>query len=126
MKRYTLSLIILTIFLGGCVASTPPQSYLFNSSKNQVATSSAGAAFSEVRVYDPVKFSVEQKFEAQQAGVVAPNGVYVNVDGENIPRPYEAPSVPVGASAKCLDGSYSFSTHRQGTCSHHGGVEEWY
>jgi uncharacterized protein with FMN-binding domain len=32
---------------------------------------------------------------------------------------------PAGATAKCRDGTYSFSQHRRGTCSHHGGVEEW-
>ena len=29
---------------------------------------------------------------------------------------------PPDASAVCADGSYSFSEHRSGTCSHHGGV----
>lgn len=29
---------------------------------------------------------------------------------------------PPEASAQCADGSYSFSEHRSGTCSHHGGV----
>jgi hypothetical protein len=33
--------------------------------------------------------------------------------------------VPAGASAQCRDGSYSFSQHRRGTCSHHGGVGAW-
>ena len=33
--------------------------------------------------------------------------------------------VPAGASARCRDGTYSFSQSRQGTCSHHGGVAEW-
>lgn len=31
-----------------------------------------------------------------------------------------------GASAKCRDGSLSYSAHRRGTCSHHGGVAIWY
>ena len=31
-----------------------------------------------------------------------------------------------GATAKCRDGSLSFSAHRRGTCSHHGGVALWY
>jgi hypothetical protein len=31
----------------------------------------------------------------------------------------------IGASAVCRDGSYSYSQHRQGTCSHHGGVMKW-
>jgi hypothetical protein len=26
----------------------------------------------------------------------------------------------------CADGTYSFSQHRRGTCSHHGGVARWY
>ena len=32
---------------------------------------------------------------------------------------------PPGATALCRDGSYSFSQHRSGTCSHHGGVATW-
>lgn len=58
--------------------------------------------------------------------VAAPNGTYTNVDGNEVPSPYVAPSRPAGASAICRDGSYSFSQHRSGTCSHHGGVAEWY
>lgn len=50
------------------------------------------------------------------------NHGYINVDNEYIPSPSLNPQ---GASAQCRDGSYSYSTHRQGTCSHHGGVAEW-
>lgn len=32
---------------------------------------------------------------------------------------------PVGAIAKCKDGLYSHSAHRQGACSRHGGVASW-
>ena len=32
---------------------------------------------------------------------------------------------PVGATAQCRDGTYSFSQSRRGTCSHHGGVAKW-
>jgi hypothetical protein len=32
---------------------------------------------------------------------------------------------PPGATARCRDGSYSFSQHHSGTCSHHGGVAVW-
>lgn len=48
---------------------------------------------------------------------------YLNVDGNCVHRPSDNPS---GASAKCRDGSYSYSQHRQGTCSGHGGVAAWY
>ena len=30
-----------------------------------------------------------------------------------------------GATAICRDGSWSYSAHRSGTCSHHGGVNWW-
>lgn len=42
---------------------------------------------------------------------------------------YVTPSSPtrIGTPmAKCKDGSYSYSQHRQGTCSHHGGVAYWF
>jgi uncharacterized PurR-regulated membrane protein YhhQ (DUF165 family) len=32
---------------------------------------------------------------------------------------------PLGATAACSDGAYSFSQHIQGTCSGHGGVATW-
>jgi hypothetical protein len=50
---------------------------------------------------------------------------YTNVSGHRVHRPVHASSAPSGASAHCGDGSYSFSEHHQGTCSHHGGVSTW-
>jgi len=42
------------------------------------------------------------------------------------PASSQQPSfVPSGATARCRDGTYSFSRHRSGTCSHHGGVATW-
>ena len=43
-------------------------------------------------------------------------------------EPGRAPeaSARAGATAKCKDGTYSHSKHHTGTCSHHGGVAEWY
>lgn len=35
------------------------------------------------------------------------------------------PAAPSSATARCRDGTYSFSAHRRGTCSHHGGVSAW-
>lgn len=57
---------------------------------------------------------------------LAPNGYYENMDGLLVPRPYEAPTVPAGATARCQDGAYSSSLNHSGTCSHHGGVAEWF
>jgi hypothetical protein len=51
---------------------------------------------------------------------------YTNVSGHSVHRPMYAAQRPAGASAQCGDGSYSFSEHHQGTCSHHGGVSRWF
>lgn len=50
---------------------------------------------------------------------------YTNIDGNQIHSPAYSDSVPAGASARCRDGTYSFSQNRRGTCSHHGGVASW-
>ncbi|WP_097116870.1 DUF3761 domain-containing protein [Pantoea sp. GL120224-02] len=54
-------------------------------------------------------------------------GNYINSEGQSIHRPAYTQNndVPDGATARCRDGSYSFSTHHRGTCSRHGGVAEW-
>jgi|SRR5260370_31940931 len=64
----------------------------------------------------------------------APSGLsndkyYINKNGTAVHSPARSndPNViPVGATARCVDGTYSFSQHKRGTCSHHGGVaEDW-
>lgn len=54
-----------------------------------------------------------------------PNGTYVNSAGNTVCSPYASNSAPAGATAQCVDGTYSFSQTRSGTCSHHGGVATW-
>jgi Rieske Fe-S protein len=62
----------------------------------------------------------------QQQDTLPNNNTYVNSDGNTIHSPaYSNSGVPAGASAQCRDGTYSFSQHRSGTCSHHGGVMQW-
>jgi hypothetical protein len=51
---------------------------------------------------------------------------YINSQGNTVHSPAYADSKPSGASAKCKDGTYSFSQNRRGTCSGHGGVAVWY
>jgi hypothetical protein len=55
------------------------------------------------------------------------HGHYVNKAGQDVHSPAKSVDgkVPAGASAKCRDGSYSFSKSHRGTCSHHGGVASW-
>ncbi|RKH76600.1 DUF3761 domain-containing protein, partial [Corallococcus praedator] len=56
----------------------------------------------------------------------AGSGFYTAKSGDRVRRPMLAPSAPAGASAKCRDGSWSFSESRRGTCSWHGGVARWH
>ena len=52
-------------------------------------------------------------------------GYYTNVDGHSVHRPTHCGARPAGATARCGDGTWSFSQHHSGTCSHHGGVLTW-
>jgi hypothetical protein len=53
------------------------------------------------------------------------NGTYVNSAGDTVCSPEASSTAPSGATAQCVDGTYSFSQSRSGTCSHHGGVSQW-
>lgn len=83
----------------------------------------------------PAFADVPQSVEQLQSPITAPNESdlathdhYRNKDGEVVHSPSKSNTgkVPSGASAQCRDGSYSFSRHRSGTCSHHGGVDRWF
>lgn len=50
---------------------------------------------------------------------------YINSAGQRVQSPSYYPSAPRGATARCVDGTYSFSRNRRGACSHHGGVAQW-
>jgi hypothetical protein len=58
----------------------------------------------------------------QPSAAFCKQGYYKNVDGKCVHSPS---SDPAGATATCRDGSYSYSLHASGTCSHHGGVAHW-
>jgi hypothetical protein len=49
-------------------------------------------------------------------------GYYKNVSGHCVHSPS---SSALGATARCADGTFSYSEHASGTCSHHGGVAVW-
>jgi hypothetical protein len=52
----------------------------------------------------------------------ASHGYYTSVDGHRVHGPdYNTHNV----SAHCSDGTLSHSRHHRGTCSGHGGVENW-
>ena len=59
---------------------------------------------------------------SQATAVACKTGYYKNVSGHCVHSPS---SSPIGATARCRDGTYSYSEHASGTCSHHGGVSRW-
>jgi len=64
----------------------------------------------------------EVKKEGTKTTSSSCSGGYINSQGNCVQSPG---SSPVGATARCRDGTYSYSQSRSGTCSHHGGVAEW-
>lgn len=152
MKKNISYLFLSLFFLTGCASTAPasnntqipdsqtPQIRIEESAPAKSAAVEVRSAqfiratSSEIKHTEPVEIQETKEtplvsnFDKNEeiVPVAAPNGTYTNVDGNEVPNPYVAPSRPAGASAICRDGSYSFSQHRSGTCSHHGGVAEWY
>jgi hypothetical protein len=66
----------------------------------------------------------QEQSDDQQPSELSNDNHYTNSDGDSVHSPAYSNTIPAGATAQCSDGTYSFSQHRQGTCSHHGGVSE--
>jgi Protein of unknown function (DUF3761) len=110
MKRFTRTLLLLLVLVQSfdTAAALAPTGYNFRA----VYASSAPAS--------------AQRTHRRRARRRASGRYYTNVEGRRVHSPVFARSAPAGATARCADGSYSFSRHRRGTCSHHGGVAVWY
>jgi uncharacterized protein YgiM (DUF1202 family) len=73
--------------------------------------------------YVSSKYLTKKKVErANPTSVVR---YYTNTYGQRVQSPTHYNAIPMGATAICRDGTYSFSRNRRGTCSHHGGVARW-
>jgi len=73
----------------------------------------------------PVVYSTSPASVDTTQSQLSNSNYYTNSEGTTVHAPAYSNSAPAGASAQCSDGTYSFSTHRSGTCSHHGGVATW-
>ena len=84
-----------------------------------------------IAVVAPTAGAVTQRSASHAAApssvhtIACKSGYYKNVSGHCVHRPVKAPKAPAGATAHCRDGTWSFSEHASGTCSHHGGVAVW-
>ena len=79
------------------------------------------AALAAVALFTPATARPHHHY----VGGYGDDAYYTNVSGHRVHRPVASSRKPAGASAHCGDGTWSFSEHHQGTCSHHGGVAEW-
>ncbi len=70
----------------------------------------------------PAPASAQPAHHLVAAAPACRRGYYKNAYGTCVQSPGSDPS---GATARCADGTYSYSQHASGTCSHHGGVARW-
>ncbi|OEZ54857.1 MULTISPECIES: DUF3761 domain-containing protein [unclassified Duganella] len=86
----------------------------------------AGPVHAQLAPPSSAPVTAPKKAEPNEADLQT-HGHYVNKAGQEVHAPAKSVDgkVPAGASAKCRDGSYSFSKSHRGTCSHHGGVADW-
>ena len=71
--------------------------------------------------------AITQSASAPQESQLVEHGHYINRSGVTVRSPTHTVNgqAPAGASARCGDGTFSFSQNHRGTCSHHGGVAAW-
>lgn len=69
----------------------------------------------------------QSQSQAPNESALVEHGHYINRQGHDVHSPAHSKDgrAPNGATAKCRDGTYSFSESRRGTCSRHGGVASW-
>ena len=72
-------------------------------------------------------FGTSQVLTAPTTSTTSQGRGYTNSQGNPVASPSKSVDgrPPAGATAKCNDGTFSFSQSRRGTCSHHGGVAQW-
>ena len=130
MKGYVMKRFISSVLLAAVLAISP----FAIAAPTDVAPNPTGYEATSV-VLDQHKAAPKQRSFKQkqtQARKIKPSkrlkrggaAYYKNVDGQRIQRPTQTSSG--GSSFRCNDGSYSYSTHRRGACSHHGGIAHWY
>lgn len=113
MKKSNLYLSIIIAFSFGIVHG---QTSLFNS-KTKTPKADSTYQLSLVKANEGNK-----EVTINTAKALSSIHYYQNSEGNTIQAPTKYNKVPASATALCRDGTYSFSQHARGTCSHHGGV----
>lgn len=103
-----------TCFAALCSALVFAPAYARGHSSSFGHGSSYHSSHSTYRSYSPKTYTTRS------------SSYYTNSSGHSVHRPIHTSHTPKHWTAQCGDGSYSFSEHRRGTCSHHGGVSNWH
>ncbi|MFE7796059.1 DUF3761 domain-containing protein [Nocardia sp. NPDC057440] len=124
------------LVLGGCSSPPTSTSGVTTAPSSSVAahtTTAAPTTTAQAAVTPPTTPPATTNYippaailPAPQNGpaVCGPNS-YLNSYDQCVHRPESAAAPPPGATARCKDGTYSFSKNRSGTCSGHSGVATW-
>ncbi len=85
------------------------------------------AGWCRVGVSQLVGYVPQSSLTARAPGGFLSKRGFVDSRGSSVRSPSRVltKQPPQGATARCRDGTYSFSQSRRGTCSHHGGVANW-
>lgn len=106
-----------------CKAAAAPAAPSAAKPRNYDCSKAGNANKAVCKSAAPTSMAPAQRAEptppAPRAAPAAPHAPAVT--GQNT-----SASGPNGATAKCRDNSLSYSAHRSGTCSRHGGVAQWF
>lgn len=126
---WLLGLLLAGVVVAGIVSSsnTPTPTPAATTPQSQVQTQQPRQSVSPENSQDTRSYQPQPQTQTSEAqrNTLSNDNYYTNSDGNVVHSPAYSNSVPAGATAQCNDGTYSFSQHRQGTCSNHGGVEQW-
>lgn len=122
-KRYLIPIgVVALLSLGGSSGQTPTSNVVTPAIQNvQSATYSSGMSASQLSASTQTVNALTPAADTSLSN----NNYYTNTAGNEVHAPAYSNSIPSGASARCGDGTYSFSQSRRGTCSRHGGVASW-
>lgn len=121
-KRLTGVLVTAVLLTAGCNAAVKPQAAVTPTDEPSATSPSTSSTPSPTATASPRR---------QKPPTPSPSTSPVHRPKPPAPRPHRTspkprtPDLPSGATAICRDGTFSFSAHRRGTCSHHGGVARW-
>jgi Protein of unknown function (DUF3761) len=125
--RRALLILGLSAALGGVPAYAAPSRY--DSTATLTRTCPAGFVHANLswgeKCLRAGEFCKVGNSEYRRYGFACPATGHLTTGTRTTVKP-AASSHPAGVTAKCRDGTYSYSTSRSGTCSHHGGVAVWY